>query len=398
MNDFFAALGRTVFRQWKEKDFSLLEFPKIAQAALTRSPLARHLSVPSLISEFLLNDEQAWQTSSGFGQPEIVVFDDPKFYIQVLFWLDGTTQIHQHEFSGAFHVLEGSSIHTSYQFENVQPISAHFRLGDLRRTATQFLKTGSTVPIVSGSSCIHSLFHLDTPSLTVVIRTHTDPGSGPQFTYLPPHVAVDPFVEDSLTARRTQLLDVLAAVHDASYPDLVSQMLAELDFERGFFVLQNCLDYLRTLERWDDVYRVFRRKHGSKADRIRSTLDEMVRRDTLIGARRSIQDPERRFFLALLLNLDDRKSILQFVGARFPDARPAETILRWTEELITEDGVVLFDPEFSDELQMDPEPFLKAFQYFLSNPKKMPNGLTQRDVDRFRAAVLQSGLQNLLRY
>src|SRR5262245_4344792 len=148
MNEFFTELGRTVLARWKEKNFSLAAFPEIAQTALRERPPAEHVDVPALIQEFLLNDEQPFQTTSGFGQPELVVYDDPRFYIQILFWLEGTTDIHQHMFSGAFHVLQGSSIHSHFEFENVQPISAHIRVGDLRMTSTQLLETGSTVPII----------------------------------------------------------------------------------------------------------------------------------------------------------------------------------------------------------------------------------------------------------
>ena len=49
-------------------------------------------------------------------------------------------------------------------------------------------------------------------SITVVVRTHHDPGTGPQYNYLPPHIAVDPLHADALTARRKQLLDALETV------------------------------------------------------------------------------------------------------------------------------------------------------------------------------------------
>src|SRR5688572_32788259 len=107
MNQFFTELGRTVLARWKKQNFSLACFPEIAREAIEERSPARQVDVSGLVSEFLLNDEQPFQTGSGFGQPELVVFDDPRFYIQILFWLEGSTDIHQHEFSGAFHVLQG---------------------------------------------------------------------------------------------------------------------------------------------------------------------------------------------------------------------------------------------------------------------------------------------------
>src|SRR5437763_9800560 len=118
-------------------------------------------------------------------------------------------------------------------------------------TKRELLDPGRTVPIVSGQSCIHSLFHLDTPSVTVVVRTQHDPGTGPQFNYLPPHIAIDPHFSDKLTMRRKQVLDVLeqledtsvgdASVGDAGYADLVTEMAGDLDFERGFSILHHCM-------------------------------------------------------------------------------------------------------------------------------------------------------------
>ena len=204
MDAYFTELGRTVLERWKKGNFSLAKFPEIARVALEERPPSKLVDVPALIREFLLNEEQPPQTQSGFGQPELVAYDHPRFYIQILFWMEGTTDIHQHEFSGAFHVMSGSSIHAHYEFVNAQPVTPHLRVGDVRMKNIELLETGRTVPIVSGPDCIHSLFHLDTPSITVVVRSQHDPGTGPQFNYLPPHIAMDPVFSDTLTMRRKQ--------------------------------------------------------------------------------------------------------------------------------------------------------------------------------------------------
>ncbi len=362
MDSFFTELGRMVLARWKRENFSLARFPEIARTALEERPPARHVDLAALMRAFLLDDEQPFQTQSGFGQPELVVYDDPRFYIQILFWLEGTTDIHQHMFSGAFHVLEGSSIHARFAFEEAAAVTAHLRVGQLRMTETRLLEMGSTVPIVSGGGYIHSLFHLETPSLTVVVRTHNDPGSGPQFTYLPPHVAVDPFYHDALTTRRKQLLDVLEKVDDPSYADLVLEMIGQLDFERGFFILQNGMGYLRRLGQWEEALHAFQQKHGALADGVGPTLEEIVRRDGLAALRSSITEVEHRFFLALLLNLAERKSILDLVAQRFPGP-PEQTILRWAEEMsdASENGTWLVDAEFPAELDIPAEAQPEAF-------------------------------------
>jgi hypothetical protein len=405
MDHFFTELGRTVLARWKKQNFSLALFPEIARAAIEERPPSENVDLSALVKEFLLNDEQPFQTQSGFGQPELVVHDDPRFYIQVLFWLEGTTDIHQHEFSGAFHVLEGSSIHAHFEFENPQPISAHFRVGDLRMKDIQLLETGSTVPIVSGRNYIHSLFHLDTPSISVVVRTHHDPGTGPQFTYLPPHIALDPVHNDALTPRRKQLLDVLERIEDPTYPVLVRAMLGELDFERGFFILQNGVGYLRSLGEWEETLHAFQQKHGALAEYVAPTLDEIVRRDGLAALRNSVTEVEHRFFLALLLNVPGRAEILSLVAQRFPGA-PVETILRWAEELTetSEISTWILDAEFPAELAIpsgkQPEVFLVALRCFLEPGKAVAGSgsgsLSPADLEQLHTSLSRSSLRALV--
>ena len=362
MNTYFRELGRTVYERWEKENFSLEAFPGIATKTLKEKPPSKHVDLKALMRDFLLGDEQPFQTTSGFGQPELIVYDNPKFYIQLLFWLDGTTDIHQHGFSGAFHVMEGSSIHSEFEFRNPHPVTAHFRLGELSLKKAELLERCVSVPILSGGGCIHSLFHLETPSVTVVVRTHSDPGTGPQFTYLPPHVALDPMKEDALTLRRKQLLDAMERTGDPGYAALVTTMVGKLDFERGFFILQNCMGHLRAIGAWERVWKSFAKRHGKLAGKIAPTLEEIVRRDALVAMRSSIEEVEHRFFLALLLTVPDRTRILAMIGKRY-QGKPLETISGWAGELAitTEGGTWILDARFPEELHVAEEEQIPLF-------------------------------------
>lgn len=397
MNQFFTDLGRTVLARWKKANFSPAQFPELARKALAERSPAKHVDVAALIREFLLDDEQPYQTHSGFGQPELVVFDDPRFYIQILFWLDGTTDIHQHMFSGAFHVMAGSSIHSTFTFENPETVTTHLRVGNLRLLETRLLEQGSTEPIVSGLAQIHSLFHLDTPSITVVIRTHSDPASAPQFTYLPPHLAVDPLHDDALTTRRKQLLDALEHTGAPDYADIVAKMLRDLDFERGMFVLQNCLGPLRRLGKWEKCLQVFHKKHGRLAEFVGPTFDEIVRRDAMVELRKTIVEPAHRFFLALLLNVTTRTDVLRMVSERF-EGDPIDTVVGWVAELaeLSDYGTWVLDAHIPPLAVIDEEPstLIAAFKTFVAGKGKSP--FSRDDTAAVRAAFAKSSLRVLM--
>lgn len=352
MNSYFEKLGRTVLERWRKQNFSLEAFPELARIAIDEAPPSKNVGLEEMIHEFLVNDEQPFQSQSGFGQPELVAFNDPRFYIQILFWMEGTTEIHQHEFSGAFHVMQGSSVHSEFDFVGARSVTPHIRIGDLRMKQIELLESGRTVPITSGRECIHSLFHLDTPSVTVVVRTHHDPGTGPQYNYLPPHIAIDPIHTDALTMRRKQLLDVLETLDHPSYATRVREMVGSLDFERGFNTLLHAMDRLQVLDEWEPVLATFQKRHGELAKGVPETLAESLRRDSISQMRYHIENPEHRFFLALLMNVQNRSDIHALITERFPDHSPIEMILGWAEELIepADFGITILDAAFPESL------------------------------------------------
>src|SRR3954471_12996916 len=405
MDPFFNTLGRKILDHWKQENFSLQKFPQIARSALDANPPAKNVNLPSLIREFLLTDDQPLQTDSPFGEPEIVAYTHPRFYIQLLFWMEGTTAIHQHEFSGAFHVMHGSSIHAHYEFHNAQPITPYLKVGNVKMKKMEILETGRTVPIISGPQNIHSLFHLDSPSLTVVVRTQHDPGTGPQFNYLPPHLAIDPHFSDTLTMRRKQLLDVLAGTEEAGYPQQVLEMIADLDFERGFSILHHSMAYLQQIDAWKPVLQAFKKKHGPLAAGVAATLKEDTRRSVIKSLRATVIEPEHRFFLALLMNAPTRDDLLALVSQRFIGQDPIEIVLRWAQELIevSDAGVTILDASFPDTLHVEsdlqPQLFLSAFRHFLKPDKKLPpvmRDLPAADVQELRTAFVESSLGLLI--
>jgi hypothetical protein len=395
MNCYFEKLGRTVLERWREQNFSLAVFPELTRIAIEEAPPSENIDIEELIHEFLSNDDQPFQSESSFGQPELIAFNDTRFYIQILFWLEGTTEIHQHEFSGAFHVMGGSSVHSEFDFVGARSVTPHICTGDLRVKRIELLETGRTVTITSGRDCIHSLFHLDTPSITVVIRTHHDPGTGPQYNYLPPHIAINPLHADSLTARRKQLLDVLETIDDPDYGTHVNEMMGRLDFERGFNMLRHAMPRLKELNEWDEVLATFQNKHGELALGVPDTLAECLRRETISQMRHFIVNPEHRFFLALLINVQNRADIFALVTRRFPGSSPIDTILGWAEELVEPNGfgVTLLDAAFPETPDID---FEEQSRLLIDALKNALEGNTdENDFPEIQSALSASCLRPL---
>src|SRR5687768_888429 len=112
-------LGREVEAAWRKQNFNEDQLPAIAGEALRKADITSRLSAWDVIEWAFGEAELPPQRDphASFGDPPITVFVGPRFYIDVYFWLEGTTAVHQHTFCGAFQVLMGSSIHSWYEFE-----------------------------------------------------------------------------------------------------------------------------------------------------------------------------------------------------------------------------------------------------------------------------------------
>lgn len=350
---YFKQLGDKVLSNYFKTNFDHKSFPGLAVSAFNQIPDEGPTCTEVLewvqTTNNIPNQEDLKAT---FGEPPITVYWHPRFYISVLFWSTGTTAIHQHGFSGAFKVLEGSSVHTSYSFAESHRINSNLHIGDVRFRSSRVLKIGDVHPIIGGDSFIHSLFHLDEPSATIVIRTQGDPGSEPQLTYYPPHLGFrseDQHSIDAVAERRLQILDLISKVNPKAHLETAVRILQNSDSNIGIRVLRHMIFAEIASPELDQLVNIARDRHGSWFDLVVPSLQEAFRAAHVLEARTSIRDPDQRYLLALLASYLGREEILLHVGNRFPNADPISRIL----ELVTKmSGVDNIGIEF-DELNLD---------------------------------------------
>lgn len=343
----FNELGSLIEQRWREQNYDAEIFPAIAAQALAEASLDSRVS-PWEILQWVLHATHlpSQQDLPGkFGDPPITLFSGPRFHIDVYFWLDGTTSIHQHSFCGAFQVLAGSSIHSHYRFACQDVINENFHIGEMQLETVELLEQGQIRPILPGDRYIHSLFHLDRPSATICVRTyHTITGT-PQFNYVKPSFAIDPFFSDPLTTKQLQSVALLLKMEHPDALAMIDDLLTRADFQttfalldlvRGFLhgkPLENAFGLTTGEEQWQQLLAAARRKHGHRVDLILPVFAEAKRQNNLIHRRSQITSAEHRFFLALLLNVPSRENVLAMVAQRFPADDPVEIVTDWLEEL-----------------------------------------------------------------
>lgn len=115
----FQELGCRLERRWLATNYNEEFFPQLAVEELSRESLHQHVT-PSQVADWLFEPNPHFRqpnASELFGEPPVLLFQGPRFYIEALYWFSGTTSIHEHSFSGAFAVLAGSSLHSHWRFK-----------------------------------------------------------------------------------------------------------------------------------------------------------------------------------------------------------------------------------------------------------------------------------------
>lgn len=300
-------LARDVEDAWARADHDEKRFPEIAAQALNRPldldfpTLARRICAGAVLPEQRRMDQ-------AFGQPGITLYRGERFMVEALCWHSGSPAIHQHAFSGAFRVVTGRSVHSRYTFVEHERLDPRILLGTLRLERVELLDHTMVVEIPRGPGLIHSAFHLDNPSMTVVVRTYGT--NEPEYSYFPPGVAFDPSARSTTLHKKLQLLDTLSLSSPELYTECVHAALATSDLYDGTAIVMRAgghrLDwsmFARLLDRLRD-------QHGARIEPLVPALLEERRRSIVIGLRSQITDRDIRFFLATLLSFSRRGELL----------------------------------------------------------------------------------------
>lgn len=330
---FFDELGALVVQRWSCENFDNSAFARIALAALEEMPPCEHVDSLQLIEQVVsvAGGLPPQSLESDFGQPPLTLYKNELFFIDALFWLDAPTAIHEHSFAGAFHILEGSSLHCRYEFELKERINSRLLIGEVHLRSVECLIKGDSRAILPGRQFSHSTFHLEKPTITILIRTRVDQEAGPQYTYLKPFAAYDSFAKRGLMTRQLELLSFLHATGEPDYLKHTRELLSRSDFETAFWLLEQSHRDV-SADEFAALLEQAREGHGPLTELFPAVFRDMQRTGLINSRCPLVEKPEHRLLLALLLGLPDRASIFKFIRWQY-DVDPVELIGTWIEEM-----------------------------------------------------------------
>jgi len=235
---------------------------------------------------------------AGFGEPPLVVFETPEFYIEVLFWFPSRTAIHGHGFTGAFRVLDGYSVQVEYEFAQEAAPEAGVRFGRILPVQVELIAPGKVCTIGSNEAFVHTVAHMGNPSLTLVARTHGSP-EFEQYSYHRSGLATRASLHRRTIVRQAEVFRALSRGRPEAFLPRLIQFLER----SGIFVFFHLLDELRLrmpLEFFSrEVMRPVRERFHYTRVKELAALDEEIRLSATWAMIKATPDPRRRLLLAL---------------------------------------------------------------------------------------------------
>jgi hypothetical protein len=386
--EYFEKLGSYTGQLWKKLDCDERRFPEAANDALAQMPPSRHTTFEEVVEHALTAETLPYQTDLGaeFGQPPLTVYESRDFRIEVLFWTGATPAIHQHAFSGAFHVMHGSSIHIAWNFDFQERVSTHLQFGRVHIQKAELLKLGDTRPIIAGNGFIHTTFHLDTPTLSVVVRTTNDQEHMPQYAYYPPSICYNPRDNEPYIRRKAQILAMLVNSGRADEHDRwIKELLDEIDTYSAFNYLYQA-HLLRDKAKLEELLAVAKVRHPRLIENLAPALVHARRQAEITKIRGKVKatDTEVRFLLALLINITDHETILALMKERYAGADPVSKFVAAVKHLSDAD---LLGEKFT-------EPWLWMLECLLRGKTKKDEILKAFE-DKYGAAQVEKQLTKI---
>lgn len=307
------------------------DFVDLAAGELARLELHRRIDPRELLQVIVSDGGIAAQ----FGAEEVIpLHEDGRHGIYAHFWIDRIASPHTHNWYGAFQVLSGTSIHAEHAFDERGRIDADLRFGRLRVERAGVLGPGDVRPVHAFLPHIHSIFHIDRPSVSLSVRRNA-PRSAEKGTLdcWAPGLAVKTVWSSGVIDARRKSLDVIARTEPASYDAALEALIRRADLRTLFFALDHGVRKHTRPERLRRVVLAQRPRLGVEVATVLAAAEEGVRTRWFERARSRVRVPDHRFFLGLLCVCRDREGIFELIRQRHPDADPVALLTRWLREL-----------------------------------------------------------------
>ena len=333
---YFDRLGRDVSRGWSAASRANSALPHVAARSLELVEPPADLGAVDVLTHAAVAGDLPVQGYEQFGQPPVIVYREDDFYVQVLIWLEGVTDIHQHGFDGAFRVVEGSSLHVPYRFGIGELLADdHLRVGELSMEAPEVLQRGAVRAIPAGDEFIHALFHLERPSVTVVVRNDWSDLEYPQFSYRRPGLGYDRLHHEGRVEKQIQAVTVAHRLDRPVGLRLAHEFVASEPLWAAFVLVDRWFESTGGGEDFAGLLEALSGREKALEGLLEACYADGERQRRIMARRGLITAQQHRLFMALLANLPGREAIDVVLAQLYPGEDTTELLRAWIGELVS---------------------------------------------------------------
>ncbi|MGY8717889.1 MAG: hypothetical protein ACKVI3_08930 [Verrucomicrobiia bacterium] len=327
--DYFKEIGKKLSARCGEGELGE-NFPELAAEVLAAFPVPAEVGIEFMADWALGRERLPEQVNfhSGFGEPPLVVYEEPRFYAEVLFWFHGRTSIHGHGFYGAYQVLAGYSIEAQFAYHRDHEPVPGIQVGALEPTALRLITPGDITRILPEEAFIHTVMHMGNPSLTLVIRNK---GGLVQFDYSMNGLGVNAYQDSQSHVRQAEVLSAFHAANPDGFETRLLEFLKTGSAHRMARVLKEMEHEIDEEFLVGEIHELAVERFGPLGELIIESLTRTISGNMIWDEVAGMDDPAIQLRTALLDLFPENQNLLAVVARTFPDREPADVLENWTD-------------------------------------------------------------------
>ena len=327
--DYFKEIGKKLSARCGEGELGE-NFPELAAEVLAAFPVPAEVGIEFMADWALGRERLPEQVNfhSGFGEPPLVVYEEPRFYAEVLFWFHGRTSIHGHGFYGAYQVLAGYSIEAQFAYHRDHEPVPGIQVGALEPTALRLITPGDITRILPEEAFIHTVMHMGNPSLTLVIRNK---GGLVQFDYSMNGLGVNAYQDSQSHVRQAEVLSAFHAANPDGFETRLLEFLKTGSAHRMARVLKEMEQEIDEEFLVGEIHELAVERFGPLGELIIESLTRTISGNMIWDEVAGMDDPAIQLRTALLDLFPENQDLLAVVARTFPDREPADVLESWTD-------------------------------------------------------------------
>lgn len=280
-----------------------------------------------------------------FADGRVTLYNSSYFLIELNIWQHLFTDIHEHQFVGAFKVISGSAMEARYNFSLHSHIGPNLATGALAISHVHFLEEGNIQEIEFSKNHIHNVIHVDNPTATLIIRTkNTNKKIAPQFNYIS-GLRYNPIFFTDGCHHAKEVARIAIGISAKDYLGVCEDVAVSLSQEEFSFFLFEQFNQTATHTHVKSLFSLSSRLYGNDyTDKVLKPHFHMIETNSTIAAARSLSSINQNRALLNFYAIFGCAHLARCVNTSFLDGAPKDPIdiERWAIRQIN-DELSLFD-------------------------------------------------------